>query len=139
MHYGSFSKYKAKKATCSAGHTHDSKKEAKRCDELHMLQRSGVIDELELQKEYLLIPALYRKVELKERYKKGKNKGLPKTKLVCEEQKVVYRADFVYIDKRIGKIVIEDCKGMRTKEYILKRKLMKQLYCKGDDTVFTET
>lgn len=139
MCYGNYNKYGAKKAICAAGHVHDSTKEARRCDELHLLQRSGEIDELELQKEYLLIPALYREVELKERYKKGRNKGRHKTKRICEEKKVVYKADFVYIDKRTGKIVIEDCKGMRTKEYILKRKLVKQIYCKGDDTVFTET
>ena len=139
MCFGSHNKYKAKKAVCSAGHVHDSTKEARRCDELHLLQRVGEIDELELQKEYLLIPPLYREIELKERYKAGKNKGQPKIKRVCEEKKVVYKADFVYIDKKTGKIVIEDCKGMRTKEYILKRKLVKQLYCKGDGTVFVET
>ncbi len=133
------SKYGASKCQCSLGHTHDSKKEAKRCDELHLLLRLGEISELELQKEYLLIPALYKEIELEETFTKGEKKGKHKVKRVCEEKKVVYKADFVYIDKRLGKTVIEDCKGMRTTEYIIKRKLMKQLYCKGDKIVFIET
>lgn len=37
----------------------DSKKEAQRYYELKLLQRAGVISELELQKEYELIPAQY--------------------------------------------------------------------------------
>lgn len=139
MRYIQRSKYGAKKTQCACGHTHDSKKEAGRCDALHLLLRGGKIDSLEFQKDYLLIPALYKEIELSERYKSGKNKGQPKTKRVCEEKKVVYRADFVYIDKETGNTVIEDCKGMRTKEYILKRKLMKQLYCQDGKTVFIET
>ena len=39
------------------------------------------------------------------------------------ERKAVYIADFVYKD-RSGREVVEDCKGMRTKDYIIKRKLM---------------
>lgn len=34
-----------------------------------------------------------------------------------------YVADFVYKDEN-GEEVVEDVKGMRTKEYIIKRKLM---------------
>lgn len=136
---GRYNKYGAKKTPCACGHLHDSKKEAERCNELQLLLKAGKITDLELQKDYLLIPALYREIDLNEKYKSGKNKGQPKTKRVCEELKVVYRADFVYIDKETGKTVIEDCKGMRTKEYILKRKLMKQLYCQDGGTVFIET
>ena len=37
---------------------------------------------------------------------------------------VNYIADFVYEDARTGETVVEDVKGIRTKEYIIKRKLM---------------
>lgn len=33
----------ARKTCCNAGHVHDSKAEAKRCDDLHLLQRGGQI------------------------------------------------------------------------------------------------
>ncbi|MFX7845371.1 hypothetical protein ABTK14_24240 [Acinetobacter baumannii] len=36
-------------------------------------------------------------------------------------------ADFVYKDAN-GNTVVEDTKGVRTKEYILKRKLMLRVY-----------
>jgi hypothetical protein len=38
------------------------------------------------------------------------------------EQAVKYVADFVYTEN--GKRVVEDTKGFRTKDYIIKRKLM---------------
>lgn len=37
-----------------------------------------------------------------------------------------YRADFAYCQK--GKLVIEDVKGFKTKEYITKRKFFKKQY-----------
>ncbi len=44
------------------------------------------------------------------------------------ERAVNYIADFVYIGKD-GSIICEDTKGYKTKEYIIKRKLM--LYMHG--------
>lgn len=139
MKFYDYNKYGAKKETCSQGHLHDSRAEALRCAELHLLLRVGDIENLELQKDYLLIPARYITQELSEVYKVGEKKGQHKTKQVCDEQSVVYKADFVYYDKRLNKTVIEDCKGMRTKEYVIKRKLVKQLYCNNDTTIFIET
>lgn len=49
-------KYKNKKVTLD-GIVFDSKKEARRYGELSMLQRAGEISDLELQKEFELIPA----------------------------------------------------------------------------------
>ena len=43
------------------------------------------------------------------------------------ERPVRYVADFVYLENGIE--VVEDCKGVRTKEYVIKRKLM--LFLKG--------
>ena len=119
-YYQPKNKYKAKKCACKHGHNHDSTKEARRCDELYILMQTGQIKGLEFQREYLLIPSQKCTAPMK------------------SERKVSYKADFVYFDNNLQKTIIEDCKGVRTKEYIIKRKLMKQLYC-GGDTVFIET
>ena len=42
------------------------------------------------------------------------------------ERPCTYVADFVY--KEGGKTVVEDTKGFRTKDYIIKRKLMLQVH-----------
>lgn len=95
----------------------DSKREANRYCELLLLQRAGKIKSLELQKEYELIPAQY---ESYARY--GKKGQRLKDGSRCIEQAVKYKADFVYTQN--GKTIVEDTKGMRTKDYIIKRKLM---------------
>lgn len=100
------------------GITFDSKKETLRYKELKTLEGAGVIRNLQRQVKYVLIPAQYE--ESDEIYVKGKNKGKHKKKLI--ERECSYYADFVY--ERCGKIVVEDTKGMRTAEYIIKRKLM---------------
>lgn len=92
-------KYNARK-TVIDGITFDSKKEAERYSVLKLLERSGQITELKLQ-------VLYRLVV--------------NDILVCK-----YVADFVYYDGDAW--VVEDCKGFKTREYILKRKLMKAVY-----------
>lgn len=38
------------------------------------------------------------------------------------------RADFKYQDSRSGELIVEDTKGVRTKDYIIKRKLMLSVY-----------
>lgn len=100
----------------------DSKKEARRYGELSLLQRGGVISELELQKEFELVPA---QSETFPRY--GKNGQRLKDGTRCIEKPVKYKADFVY--KENGVLVVEDTKGVKTKDYIIKRKLM--LYIHG--------
>ncbi len=118
------SKYNAKKTPCHYGHIHASAKEATRCDELHLLLKAGEITDLDTQKSYELIPAQYR---YEERYSKKTGKRL-KDKSVLLERACAYKADFVYHLKD-GTLVVEDCKGLRTKEYLIKRKLM--LYVHG--------
>lgn len=96
-------KYYAKKGTVD-GHTFDSKHEAERYSELKLLERAGQIENLQLQVPFqLLYP---------QRGEDGK----------VVERGVKYIADFVYTEN--GKTVVEDAKGMRTPEYIIKRKLM---------------
>lgn len=45
-------KFFAKKTTCAHDHSHDSKREAARCEELHLLQRGGAISGLIVQPTY---------------------------------------------------------------------------------------
>lgn len=97
------------------GEVFDSKKEYRRYKELLLLLKAGEITHLQRQVKFTLIPA-QREPDLK-----GPRGGIRPGKLI--EREVAYIADFVYTDKA-GQIVVEDCKGMRTKEYILKRKMM---------------
>ena len=98
----------------------DSKHEAEEYLHLKSLQNFGRIKNLELQKKYVLVPAQYEQTG--EVYTKGKHKGEPKRgKLI--EREVAYYADFDYYTAN-GEHVVEDAKGMKTKDYIIKRKLM---------------
>lgn len=111
-------KYKSKKVMID-GILFDSIKEANRYCELKLLQRAKKISDLELQKSYELIPA--------QREPSGMTKtGKEKLGRVIE-QSVKYIADFVYKDER-GQTVVEDTKGVKTKDYIIKRKLMLYVY-----------
>ena len=69
---------------------------------------------MQRQVKFLLIPAQYEKVI----------DGKGKLKQKCIERECVYVADFQYINTRTGELVVEDTKGVRTKDYIIKRKLM---------------
>lgn len=100
-------KYHNKKV-CYNGIAFDSKKEARRYSELLLLERAGVITNLQRQVPFVLIPS--QKVN-------GK----------VVERECKYIADFVYTEN--GKKVVEDTKGMKTDKYIIKRKLM--LYIHG--------
>lgn len=101
------SKYHARKVTVD-GITFDSRKEYNRWRELKLLERAGRIADLRRQVKYVLIPA----------QRDGAGKLI--------ERECAYKADFVYFKPDIsgGDWVVEDCKGVRTPEYIIKRKLM---------------
>ena len=104
----------------------DSKHEAERYCQLKLLQRAGVIRDLELQKEFILIPAQYKS---EERY--GKNGKRLKDKQILVERKVSYFADFTYIEVESGQMIVEDAKSEITrtdKTYILKRKMLRHFY-----------
>lgn len=107
------SKYGAEKVSIF-GVEFDSKKEARRWFELRLLEQAGEISNLRRQVDFELIPA--------QREPDGVGKRGGKIKGHTIEQAVKYRADFVYQDIE-GNTIVEDCKGMRTKEYIIKRKL----------------
>lgn len=101
------SKYNSKK-TVVDGQKFDSKKEANRYQELVLLEKAGVIKNLSRQVKFVLIPS--------QRDESGK----------VIERECSYKADFVYTDG--GETVVEDVKGYRTKEYIIKRKLLLYQY-----------
>lgn len=103
------SKYRNKKIAYN-GEIFDSKKEYKRYIELLTLQKAGKIRGLERQVKFLLIPA-----------QRDEDKKLL-------ERECSYYADFVYKDTQTGETIVEDTKGVRTDEYIIKRKLMLLMY-----------
>ena len=96
------SKYGAVRVRTVDGIEHDSKKEAARWQELNLMRRARLIEDLQRQVRFELIP---------------KQDG---------ERACTYIADFVYIDRKTGEKVVEDVKSpaTRTEAYRIKRKLM---------------
>jgi hypothetical protein len=83
--------------------TFDSQKEARRYDELMRLYQAGTIQGLRLQQDFTLI----------EGYVAASGEVV---------RAIRYKADFVYL--RDGERIVEDVKGVKTKEYSMKKKLM---------------
>lgn len=81
-----------------------------------LLQKIGKIKDLERQVKFELVPVQREPDTI------GKRGGIHKGKVI--ENGVNYVADFVYTDCHSGNKIVEDSKGMRTKDYIIKRKLM---------------
>lgn len=96
----------------------DSKKEAKRKQELQMMERAGKIQDLQYQVEFELIPTQ------REPDTVGPKGGIKRGK--CIEHACKYVADFVYTQN--GEKVVEDVKGYRDGSayaiFTIKRKLM---------------
>ena len=101
-----YNKYGNKK-TIVDGIKFDSIKEANRYQELKLLARGGLVNELELQPRFELQTGFTRK---------GK-----------KIRKIEYVADFRYVNEN-GIEIIEDVKGMLTDIYRLKRKLFLYKY-----------
>ena len=95
-------KYNAKKCVCD-GEVFDSTKEMHRYQKLKLLEKAGEIQNLRRQVKYVLIPS--QRID-------GK----------IVEREVAYKADFVY--ESDGETVVEDAKGVKTTDYIIKRKMM---------------
>ena len=93
-------KYRNKKTTID-GRTFDSKLEASRYVDLKRHMEGGIIFGLKCQEPFTL-----------------EVNG----QLICK-----YIADFVYVDSD-GNRVVEDAKGVRTRDYLLKKKLMRAIY-----------
>ena len=108
------SKYHAQK-----WHGYDSKREARRASDLRAMQDAGEISDLQEQVVFELIPSQWMCVETV-----GKKGQKIKPQRKCVERACSYVADFVYRDKETGRLVVEDAKGVRTPDYVIKRKLM---------------
>lgn len=98
-------KFGAKKTACNNGHTHGSKKESKRCDELHLMQSAGLIRSLRIQ------PVFHFEVHGKP-VKMGNG------------QNARFTSDFRYEDPVEGDTV-EEVKGMITQDFRLRWALAK--------------
>lgn len=116
-----YSKYYNVKTKTTDGQVFDSMKEARRWEQLLMLQKAGKINHLQRQVPFELLPNQYETIE---RYSKRGDRLKDGTKLV--ERKIDYVADFTYFDADTGVLTVEDTKSKatRTKDYIIKRKLM---------------
>ena len=112
-------KYFSKPTTCNKMHKHASKKEAARCDELTLLERAGKIEKLMQQPEFEL---------------------QPKFKIECKTiRPIKYRADFSYYDKEENAFIVEDVKGFKTKDYMIKKKILLYIMRYREDWFFRET
>ena len=85
---------------CRAGSMHQSTLEARRCDELHLLQTGGLIKDLRAH------PQVSYRLDVNGMH-------------VCD-----YLADFVYFDNERGAEIVEDTKGWQSEVSKLKLKLM---------------
>lgn len=101
------SKYGNIPAYDAYGNRYSSRAEARRGVELDLLERAGEIRNLRRQQRYPLVV-------------KGKDGQDVK---IC-----TYVCDFQYHDVATGEEVTEDVKGQRTREYIIKRRLMLACY-----------
>lgn len=96
------SKYNARKFKCPEGMTWQSVAEYKRYLVLREMQNRGEIQYLERQVPYELYP---------------KRKGF---------RVIKYVADFLYFKN--GSVVVEDVKGFKTDVYLLKKRMMLEIY-----------
>lgn len=105
------SKYGSKPTACNNGHKHPSAKEARRCDQLHMLQRAGEIRNLLTEPQFWFT---VNGVQMK--HDNGRRVG--------------YKPDFQYFEG--DKNVVEDVKSGswrgQSHDYPLRKAVFKALY-----------
>lgn len=101
-------KYHNKKVEIN-GIKFDSKKEAKRYNELKWLEKAHLISKLELQKVF----------ELQPKYINNNGEHI---------RPITYIADFFYYDNVKNQYIVEDTKGFRTEVYKIKKKLFEYKY-----------
>ena len=112
-------KYRSRKTVCNQLHTHASQKEARRCDELTILEKTGIIKQLKQQPKFVL----------QEKFKLNGKTYRP----------ITYMADFSYYDVEANKFIVEDVKGFKTKVYNLKKKMLLYIMRDRHDFNFIET
>jgi hypothetical protein len=100
-------KFSASPLRCRQNVMHQSTLEARRCDELHLMQQGGLIKDLRAHPQ-------------------------ARFSLDVDGHHIAdYLADFVYFDNERNARVVEDTKGMVTEVFRLKAKLM--VACHGVD------
>lgn len=105
--------------TCYQNHVHDSIKEARRCNELILLERGKQIGKLKQQPEFELQPKFSYRGKI--------------------FRAITYKADFSYQDKETGMFTVEDTKGFKTEKYLLKKKMLLYIMQENDEFQFLET
>ena len=114
---------------------HASKREAKRAAELRMMEKAGIIENLQEQVPFLLLPTVYARADGSyfrwfEAENKKEAERMAGEKLTLVEKPVYYVADFVYEVVQNGMQVVEDAKGFKDPssavyaKFVLKRKMM---------------
>lgn len=102
-------KYFARRTPCQHGHSHPSTKEARRCNDLHLLLRSGHIAELQVEPFF---PFVIGGKEAKH----------------LNGRRIGYKPDFQY--REAGKLIVEDVKSpaTMTEAATLRMALFRHLY-----------
>ena len=93
-------KFNSSPTRCSEGVMHQSRSESRRCTELHLMQKGGLIRDLEAH------PQVRFRLDVDGHH-------------ICD-----YLADFVYFDNERNQRVVEDVKGFQTEISKFKLKLM---------------
>lgn len=137
------------------GRVYASRREADRATVLRLMERAGKISGLQEQVRFEIVPEVrtapgmdryagWAIVDAELAYQAAARQIREGIQPICPiygtvrtgyhvrgskllERKAEYVADFVYFNQD-GRMVVEDAKGVRTREYILKRKLMLWVY-----------
>ena len=110
-----YHKYRAKAQVCAKGHKHPSRREAARCAELVLLEKSGKIIGLEYEPKFPFV--------IDGREVRGEPDSLGRRGKVLG-----YRPDFTYIEN--GVKVAEDVKSKATvtTDFVLRASFFRHLY-----------
>lgn len=106
---GGVNKFRAKRTPCNQGHTHASGKEARRCNDLHLMQCAGAISHLRVEPQFWFV---IDGVQVK--HGNGRRVG--------------YKPDFQYFEGAAN--VVEDVKSSATKTeaYTLRKAIFLALH-----------
>jgi hypothetical protein len=106
---GRGNKYGARKTLCREGHVHDSAREARRCNDLTLLERAGEIMHLRQQPRFDF------------------NIGGQPVKMK-NGHTAHLTADFAYVEVKSGKDIVEDSKGFVVRDYPLRAAIFRALF-----------
>ena len=122
-------KYNAQKIVIN-GNTFDSQKEAKRYQELLLLERAGKIANIQVHTTYEIVPTIWYCKQY-HYFSFGKKECEAP---VCTQRRLTYTDDFSYDKVGHSNRIVEDVKGCRSKKnkayqtFLKKKRLMKIIY-----------